>query len=61
MKQRRWTPGGWAIMLTWGQGFGLGIWAGGSWIAFRVNGIDLLLGPVTLTIQPPIPTWLKTE
>lgn len=61
MRQREWHPFGWRIMLTWKQGFGIGLWTGASWIAFRINGIDLLLGPVTLTIAPPAPAWLEAE
>jgi hypothetical protein len=61
MKQRRWHPKGWLIMLTWKQGFGFGLWTGGSWFALRVNGVDLLLGFATLTIVPPPPKWLLNE
>jgi hypothetical protein len=61
MKQREWRPFGWRIIFTWKQGFGLGFWTGGSWLALRCNGVDLLLGPVTLTVQPPPPKWLLKE
>lgn len=58
MKQIDWRPFGWRILFTYGQGFGFGIWTGWGWVQMRVNGFDLMLGPVTLTIQPPTPKWL---
>lgn len=61
MKQRTWRPFGWNIMLTSKQGFGIGFWMGCSWLAIRCNGVDLLLGPFTLTFQPPRPKWLLRQ
>lgn len=61
MKQKEWRPGGWRIMFTGGQGFGLGFWTGGTWIAVRLNGLDVHFGWVTLTIVPPCPQWLRDE
>lgn len=58
LKQRRWHPLGWTIMFTWGQTFGLGIFTGGTLLAARCNGVDVMVGPVTLTIQPPAPKWI---
>jgi hypothetical protein len=60
MKQRIYKPFGWRIMFTGWQTFGLGIFAGGSWAALRVNGIELMFGPITISIQPPIPKWLSS-
>lgn len=61
MRQREWRPGGWRIMLTWGQCFGLGLFTSSGWIGLRCNGVDLMVGPLTLTIAPPIPKWLIAE
>lgn len=60
-KQKSWEPGGWRIMLTWGQSFGIGLFTSASWIGLRCNGIDLMFGPLTLTIQPPMPAWLQAK
>ncbi len=51
MNQIRWQPFGWNVILTWSHGFGIGFW----WRHLRYNGVDFFLGPVTLTVQPPLP------
>jgi hypothetical protein len=61
-KQRIWKPRGWSIMYSWGQCCGLGIFlCGWHWITIRVNGGELLLGPISISIQPPTPKWLTKE
>lgn len=59
--QKRWKLGGWDFMLTLGQTFGIGLFTSGSWMGFRCNGVDLMLGPLCITVQPPIPRWLSNE
>lgn len=61
MRQIEWKPGGWLIMITWGQCFGLGFFTSSGWLGFRCNGVDLMVGPVTLTIAPPAPKWLLND
>jgi len=56
-RQWNWNPGGWFLMVTIGHSFGLGF-AGHS---IRFNGIDIFLGPVILTVQPPPPKWLVDD
>ena len=59
--QRRWNVWGWCLMLTWGQNFAIGIWTGWSWVAIRVNGFSIHLGPLAIDIQPPPPKWLDVQ
>jgi hypothetical protein len=58
MKRRQieWKPGGWFIMLTIGQGWGLGF---AVTPPLDSNGADFFLGPVILTVQPPMPARYK--
>ena len=56
-KQWEWQPRGWFILLTLGGTFGLGFMTR----SIRVNGIDIYLGPLCLTIQPPMPTNIEWE
>jgi hypothetical protein len=53
MKRRQWEwhPKGWFVLLTIGQACGLGVFAHQP----RYNGFDMYIGPVILTIQPPMP------
>lgn len=60
-RQKTWEPSGWRIMLTWGQSFGVGVFASASWVGFRCNGVDLMVGPLVLTIQPPLPAWIAAQ
>lgn len=57
MKQRRWNPGGWWIMLTWGQAFSVGFHMGWGWLNMRLSGFEIMLGPLTISIIPPPPKW----
>lgn len=52
MKQKQWKPGGWRILLSFGQTFGIGF---ATVTPAKFNGADFYFGPVTLTVQPPIP------
>jgi len=45
-------------MVTWGQAFAIGIHTGWGWVAMRVNGFSILLGPLAIDVQPPAPKWL---
>lgn len=57
-RQRTWTPHGWHLMATIGQGGGLGL----SWVSpVRWNGFSLLLGPLIIDIQPPMPKWMADQ
>jgi hypothetical protein len=61
-RQRVWKPGGWWIMCSWGQSCGLAfILCGWHWHAIRVNGGEILIGPVSLSWQPPAPKWMFDE
>ena len=60
-RQRVWRPGGWWIMYSWRHAFAIGIYFGASWVALRVNGGELWLGPINLSIQPPPPKWLLED
>lgn len=59
MRQKLWRWRGWNLMLTWGQSFGLGVFMPGTMRAVRVNGIDILIGPLNIDIIPPEPAWLR--
>lgn len=59
--QKRWEIGGWLLMLTYGQSMTIGIGTGYGWIATRVNGFWISLGPITFDVQPPMPKWMKDE
>jgi len=59
--QRIWQVKGWSMMLTYGQNFVIGFGTGNSWLAIRVNGIWISLGPLTFDIQPPMPKWMRDE
>ena len=60
MRRRTWQkitkPGGWLLMATIGQMWGIGA----TWFG-RYNGMDIFFGPLTITIQPPAPDWAKGE
>lgn len=61
MKQKIWQPLGWRVMLTWRHTFGLGFQAASSWRALRINGVDLFVGPYTMTLQPPMPKYMESD
>ncbi len=62
MKQKIFgKPHGWSLMVTWGQCFGLGFFTSSGWLGLRCNGVDLMVGPLTLTVRPPTPKWLLKE
>lgn len=51
--QKRWSWGDWNFMLTYGQGFGIGLLFFGRW-----NGPCFHLGPLIFDVQPPLPkSW----
>jgi hypothetical protein len=61
-KQRVWKPCGWWIMYSWGQSCGLAfILCGWHRTAIRVNGGEIIIGPISISIQPPAPQWMLDD
>lgn len=59
--QRLYHWRGWILMLTWGQSLAFGIHMGYGWIAMRINGLSIHIGPLAIDIRPPMPKWMKDE
>lgn len=54
-RQWTWQPRGWFILATWWGPWGLGFMAS----SIRYNGVDVYLGPLVISVQPPMPAELQ--